>query len=947
MKTKANLTRLISFAFVLLLYFLSLHNLMLQRQHFHNLLNETSRLKLRRFITVLKAKSEPGNLLRNLVFSKLKKIGKISHENRESLKAELFPCLGNQSKMLLLDSNLEVILSKNLNDQQKQTQYGLLKYFFKHSLRSLTNVEKDDARFLSEKEFQLSVMVHHFRNLQNAVPAKHHGQPGMLFIGIIPSSLHKKALRHFSIGLENAKTLAQNNYGLYLIFVPETVFNNESWHRRNLLAANWNQNLSSIIGTKDEIADLLAGTGRKNAADRFSENLLKEPSGAFVHGNRGYAYTAVASYGQKQLYVFHDEKLPELPVFISEKTALVLHSGAAFFLLLLILKLSKESSSWNLSIKTKFLIISFFAALFPVAGMLFQESSRSSLNQFVKENQIFSQLEDRFSQLENKIDIRLSDVFDCMDIIKNSYQENSITNHARFLKDLRQIRQRRIYHFVVSESGGRISLIDTDTGDDSRINRPLKTILNGLAVFSIKNLNLHDLMSPALEKNLHNSLVLETMTEGFPKEQLYQLSLNIRKFQPFKLGRESIWIFSDFVYDGNGNPEMHCFMIVDGNRIISEIIDGYQSNLSLSFPEMLFFIKLGPYSSMTPAWGEDKPELITLMEIAGSEGEIVRQTLSLHDQKLYLFGRRLKGQEWAALSIKYEKITPEKGLAISWAAVFAIAYVVLVLLILTAYFQQFFSRPVNQIRNAVTEMAGGNYKLKLAVESRDELGQLSLSFNQMAAELEEKEYLSRFLSELAREAISGTRSISGAKINGTILFSDIRDFTTLTEKQSAEDIVEMLNDYMTEMETVIERHHGSIEKYIGDAIMAVFLPELGQAAPAQRAAQAALEMGTALAEFNRMRVAKQQFLVKNGVGIATGELLMGSMGSLQGQQRYTVTGATVNLAAEMEKRSKNTGALPIVMCARTAAEVKIGAGRLQKLEVSGSKAAWTVLELSS
>ncbi|MEW6708603.1 MAG: adenylate/guanylate cyclase domain-containing protein, partial [Candidatus Riflebacteria bacterium] len=85
-----------------------------------------------------------------------------------------------------------------------------------------------------------------------------------------------------------------------------------------------------------------------------------------------------------------------------------------------------------------------------------------------------------------------------------------------------------------------------------------------------------------------------------------------------------------------------------------------------------------------------------------------------------------------------------------------------------------------------------------------------------------------------------------------------------------------------------------------------------------RAANAAREMVTALPEFNRKRCEKQLFAVSNGVGIASGQLLMGSMGNLEGRRDYTVTGKTVNHAAEMEKLSKKTTGLPIVLCEKSA-----------------------------
>jgi class 3 adenylate cyclase len=189
---------------------------------------------------------------------------------------------------------------------------------------------------------------------------------------------------------------------------------------------------------------------------------------------------------------------------------------------------------------------------------------------------------------------------------------------------------------------------------------------------------------------------------------------------------------------------------------------------------------------------------------------------------------------------------------------------------------------------------------------------------EMANDLKEKEFLQRFLSDIAKEAISGKKSTRATRIEATVLFSDIRSFTTLSEKYPPQEIAEMLNNYMTLMETVIEKHSGSIEKFIGDAIMAVFLPEIGLKHPGLRAIEAGIEMIETLKEFNSEREKNNQFKIKNGIGIASGELLMGTMGNLKGRRDYTVTGSTVNKAEEMEKLSKLASPIPLVFCHETA-----------------------------
>jgi adenylate cyclase len=241
--------------------------------------------------------------------------------------------------------------------------------------------------------------------------------------------------------------------------------------------------------------------------------------------------------------------------------------------------------------------------------------------------------------------------------------------------------------------------------------------------------------------------------------------------------------------------------------------------------------------------------------------------------------------------------------------------------LLAKAFRLLYIQPVQVFQKGVERISAGNYDWRLPITATDELGELSADFNRMAAGLQEKDFMARFVSDLAMEAVKKTGKSPAVRVVGSVLFADIRGFTTLSESFSPEEVVDMLNNYLTRMEEVIENNDGVIDKFIGDAIMAVFLPIHGKALPAERAVRAGIAMIMATREFSRERETAGAFAVRNGVGIATGRLLMGVLGKSAGRQDFTVTGLTVNLAAQMEKYSKLARQLPVVICQQTAAEL--------------------------
>ncbi len=182
---------------------------------------------------------------------------------------------------------------------------------------------------------------------------------------------------------------------------------------------------------------------------------------------------------------------------------------------------------------------------------------------------------------------------------------------------------------------------------------------------------------------------------------------------------------------------------------------------------------------------------------------------------------------------------------------------------------------------------------------------------------------------------SGQDFLDGSSHVATVLFSDIRRFTSLAEAMSPHETVAMLNDYFTSMVEVVFTHSGMLDKYIGDAIMAVFGTAVSDTTDADNAVTVATEMIRELARFNQRRRERGLVAIEIGIGIATGEVLAGSLGSRR-RLEYTVIGDNVNLAARLEGANKHYGTT-VLLAASTVEALKSRSvlRRLDLIQVKG------------
>lgn len=224
-------------------------------------------------------------------------------------------------------------------------------------------------------------------------------------------------------------------------------------------------------------------------------------------------------------------------------------------------------------------------------------------------------------------------------------------------------------------------------------------------------------------------------------------------------------------------------------------------------------------------------------------------------------------------------------------------------------------RPVDELRAAAQEVGRGNLDVSVDAMRADEFGILATEFNAMVAGLREKDHVVSTFGrhvgkKIARELLRSEEDLRGVERTLTVLFADIRGFTTRCEGLSPARAVHLLNLYHEHMTTVIENHEGIVNQLVGDGLMALFgatgMEEGMDDSGARSAVSAGREMVSSLEDLNQRLDEEGYEPVRIGVGIHTGPAVVGTIGSPR-RMEYTAIGDTVNTTARIEGMTKEAG----------------------------------------
>jgi adenylate cyclase len=224
------------------------------------------------------------------------------------------------------------------------------------------------------------------------------------------------------------------------------------------------------------------------------------------------------------------------------------------------------------------------------------------------------------------------------------------------------------------------------------------------------------------------------------------------------------------------------------------------------------------------------------------------------------------------------------------------------------WFARNLSRPLRALAEHTEVIARGDYGNHLQVDRADEIGQLAAAFNRMSDGLAERDKVRDLLEKNVSPEVAAQLMCDGSALGGeereiTVLFVDLRRFTSMSESLPPREVLALLNRYFDRMSRIVETHHGIVDKYMGDEIMALFGAPVTLAGHADEAILAAIEMKSALARLNAELEAEGLSRLEFGIGINTSGVIAGNIGSSR-RLNYSVIGDGVNVAARLQNLTR-------------------------------------------
>lgn len=308
------------------------------------------------------------------------------------------------------------------------------------------------------------------------------------------------------------------------------------------------------------------------------------------------------------------------------------------------------------------------------------------------------------------------------------------------------------------------------------------------------------------------------------------------------------------------------------------------------------------------------------IQLAGQHDNANQQLNILNDlQRTVQNQRELVNSKMGTWSASATKATERRERRVFWLTIAATTSTVLLGMALAALITNRLSRPVRSLATAMRDVQRGNLNIQLPVSSTDEVGRLTDAFNFFVKELRSKERMKQTFGKYIDPRIlervlaqPGAETVAGSRHEMTVLFADLVGFTSLSERLTPLLMVTLLNRHFGLQALAVQEHHGVVDKFVGDSVMAFWGPPFVKpeehAMLACRAAQAQLgALDTLRQELPDITGLRRDLpVIDLCIGICTGEVVVGNIGS-DNTRSYTVIGDTVNLTARLERANRVYG----------------------------------------
>lgn len=246
-------------------------------------------------------------------------------------------------------------------------------------------------------------------------------------------------------------------------------------------------------------------------------------------------------------------------------------------------------------------------------------------------------------------------------------------------------------------------------------------------------------------------------------------------------------------------------------------------------------------------------------------------------------------------------------------SIFILGTVLSVAFFISFVFGHTFSKNIEALSDIAHQIGQGNFAIRARdrIKSADEIGHLAEAFDEMTEGLEERDKIKTMFNkfhgtEVTDQLMNAEDLRQGQRQDVVVFFSDIRGFTEFSEGKSPEEVMSMLNEYFEVMVGIIKSYGGIVDKFVGDAIMAVWGAPQSTGDDSYKAVMACIEMRKALHTLNQSRIDRGLTPIRIGMGLHAGPALAGTLGSDE-RMEYTVIGDTVNTASRIESSTKSFG----------------------------------------